>query len=216
MILPPHVDVVLFDWDGTLADSAEASYRCYEDLFGSLGIAFDRAVFQRTYSPDWLHTYRALGVPEERWDEASARWLERYCRETIPLVAGAREALARLHDAGLRLAIVTSGDRSRVLRELHQLDVERYFGVVVCGGDVARKKPDPEGLILALRRLDVATGRAVYVGDSPEDVVMARRAGVPCIGIPGGFPNREALAAAAPDLAVDSLDAAVDALTAGR
>lgn len=216
MIRKEHVEAVLFDWDGTLADSAEASYRCYLDLFQGLGVAFDRAVFARTYSPDWLHTYRVLGVPEEKWDEASARWLERYCGETIPLVAGAREAVARLSRAGLRQAIVTSGDRSRVLRELRTLEVADHFGVVVCGGDVAKKKPDPEGLLLALRQLAVAPERAVYVGDSPEDAIMARRAGVACIGVPGNFPNRAALAAAAPDLLADDLAAAVDALIAAR
>ena len=52
----------------------------------------------------------------------------------------------------------------------------------------------------------------MYVGDSPEDVAMAKAAGAFALGIPGGFPNREALAASAPDLLVSSLAAAVEAL----
>jgi phosphoglycolate phosphatase-like HAD superfamily hydrolase len=50
------------------------------------------------------------------------------------------------------------------------------------------------------------------VGDSPEDVAMAKAAGVRAVGIPGGFPNRAALAASAPDLLAPSLEAAVAAL----
>ena len=54
--------------------------------------------------------------------------------------------------------------------------------------------------------------RAVYVGDSPEDVEMARNAGARSIGVPGGFPNVEALQRSAPDLLTASLAEAVDAL----
>jgi phosphoglycolate phosphatase-like HAD superfamily hydrolase len=53
---------------------------------------------------------------------------------------------------------------------------------------------------------------AAYLGDSPEDVTMAKAAGVLAIGIPGGFPNRGTLAASAPDLLAPSLDAAIDHL----
>ena len=59
---------------------------------------------------------------------------------------------------------------------------------------------------MALERLGVAPAECVYVGDSPEDVAMAKAAGAFAIGIPGGFPNREALAASAPDLLLPSLD----------
>jgi phosphoglycolate phosphatase len=58
----------------------------------------------------------------------------------------------------------------------------------------------------------VAPGEAAYVGDSPEDVKMAQAAGVRAVGVPGGFPNREALAAARPDLLAPSLEGALDLL----
>ena len=64
---------VLFDWDGTLLDSAEASYHCYVRLFSDFGIPFGRAEYQRTYSPDWYHTFRCVGLPEEQWADADQR-----------------------------------------------------------------------------------------------------------------------------------------------
>ncbi|MFI5184118.1 MAG: HAD hydrolase-like protein, partial [Vicinamibacteria bacterium] len=64
---------ILFDWDGTLVDSAEKSYRCYVQVFSAYGIEYDRDAFERTYSPDWYRTYEAVGVPRERWPEADAR-----------------------------------------------------------------------------------------------------------------------------------------------
>ena len=76
--MPPlSLTAVLFDWDGTLADSAEASFRCYVDLFASYNLPFDRDTFQRTYSPNWHRTYAAIGLPRESWDEADSRWLAR-------------------------------------------------------------------------------------------------------------------------------------------
>ena len=203
---------VLFDWDGTLVDSAEGSYRCYVRLFSSFGIAFDREAFERTYSPNWYRTYADVGLPKSKWSDADARWLDLYASEESELVPGARDALARLEAAGLRQGLVTSGSRERVARDIVSLDVHAYFRTVVCSEDVGRRKPDPEGLLLALERVGVAPGEAAYVGDSPEDVEMARAAGAFSVGVPGGFPNREALEASAPDLFAEDLAAVVAAL----
>jgi pyrophosphatase PpaX len=205
---------VLFDWDGTLANTAEASYRCYEKLFGSYGITFDRDAFRRTYSPNWHLTYSALGLARERWTEADALWLTHYRDEQVVLIDGARDALLRVRGAGLAAGLVTSGDRVRVDRELAGLEVASFFQVVVCAEDIVNRKPHPEALLLALDRLEVEAADAAYVGDSPEDIEMARGAGVFAVGIPGGFPNREALAASRADQMADTLSQAVEALLA--
>ena len=210
--LPRPLRAVLFDWDGTIVDSAEASFRCYVRLFESYGIAFDRARFQRTYSPDWYRTYTTLGLPKECWDEADARWLGFYAGEENVMLGGAGEAIERLQQAGMALGIVTSGNRARVARELEGLGLRGLFGAVVAADDVEKRKPDPEPIVRGLELLGVPAGEAAYVGDSPEDVEMARAAGVYVIGVPGPFPNREELKAAAPDLVRDSLEAAVAAL----
>ena len=204
------LQAVLFDWDGTLVNTAEASYRCYEKLFGSYGIAFDRDAFRRTYSPNWNLTYSALGLAEERWAEADARWLGHYCEEEVALLEGARDALLRVREAGLRAGLVTSGDRERVSRELADLAVAELFQALVCAEDTVQRKPHPEPLLLALEKMRLAPGEAVYIGDSPEDVQMAQAAGVRAVGIPGGFPNRESLAAARPEVLAPTLAAALD------
>lgn len=200
---------VLFDWDGTLVDSAEASFRCYVSVFESFGIPFDRAAFAATYSPNWHHTYLSLGLPRERWAEADALWCDAYAQHANPLVPGALAALRRLREAGLVLAVVTSGERERVSRELDLLGVAGLFSATVYGEEASHRKPHPEPLLLGLERLSVPAARAAYVGDSPEDVEMARAAGVYAVAIPGGFPNRAALAASAADLLAEDLDEAV-------
>jgi pyrophosphatase PpaX len=205
---------VLFDWDGTLADSAESSFRSYARVFPEFGIAFDRAAYERTYSPDWYHTYREVGLPEERWEEANARWLDYYAQEPAVAIAGAQRALERLQAAGLALGLVTSGSRVRVERELRELEFTRFFDAVVCHGDYVRRKPHPEPVLVGLQRMGVAAEESAYVGDSPEDVSMAQAAGMFAVGVPGSFPNRALLVASAPELLAPDLDAAVDALLA--
>ena len=203
---------MLFDWDGTIVDSAEASYRCYMRVFESYRIPFDRARFQQTYSPAWYRTYAALGLPRESWEEADERWLAFYAAEESVCLGGAREALALLQQAGIGLGIVTSGERLRVARELRGLGLSDLFPVVVSADDVQKRKPDPEPLLQGLAKLGVPAAEAAYVGDSPEDVEMARAAGVYVIGVPGPFPNREELKASKPDLLVEGLAGAVRAL----
>jgi HAD superfamily hydrolase (TIGR01509 family) len=198
-----NVRAVLFDWDGTLVDTAEASFRCYVRLFEELGVAFDRETYARTYSPNWYQTFRMLDLAEEHWPHADVRWLAHFAEEEVELIDGARELLDRLHARGLATGIVTSGSKQRVLREL---DTHRFaFHECVFGSDVKEKKPHPEGLLLCLERMRVAAEDAVYVGDSPEDVAMARAAGVYSIAVPGGYPNREALLASRPDRFAESL-----------
>ena len=203
---------LVFDWDGTLWDSSEASFRSYVRLFASYGIAFDRDRFEATYAPDWYATYRALGLPEDRWPEADRRWMNEYAREEGRLLPGAREALDQAQGLGFALGLVTSGSRGRVLRELEDLSIRSRFRVVICGEDVQQRKPHPEGLVKAVRDLGLSPVECAYVGDSPEDVEMARAAGVLSVGIPGGFPNRAALEASGPAVLAASLAEAVLAL----
>jgi HAD superfamily hydrolase (TIGR01509 family) len=200
---------VLFDWDGTLVDSAETSFRAYVSLFRELGIAFGREEYRRTYSPNWHRTYEALGLARERWDEADALWLRFYALERNELLPGVPGALSRLRAAGRAQGIVSSGERARVTSEMRLFEVAGFFSEVVCGDDTPERKPHPGPLLLALQRMGLEPEEAAYVGDSPEDVEMARRAGVYAVGIPGGFPNVEALLAAGPELVAKDVGAAV-------
>ena len=111
---------------------------------------------------------------------------------------------------------MTSGSRSRVLREVERFGLAPRFAGLVCAEDAARRKPHPEPLRVALERLGVAAPEAACVGDSPEDVEMARAAGVFSVGVPGGFPNLEALRGSGPDLWAQGISDAVGQLLARR
>lgn len=210
MQLPRSVRAVLYDFDGTLIDSAESSFVCYVRTFEHFGIPFDRGLFERTYSPNWFHTYKAVGLPQERWDEANALWLTHYAEVGCELIQGAGDVMHRLHGHGIRQGLVTSGSRSRILRDVSALGLLHLLEAIICWEDVTRKKPHPEALMAALERLEVASVDAIYVGDSPEDVEMARAAGVFSVAIPGKYPNREALRSAGADWYVENLAAVAE------
>jgi HAD superfamily hydrolase (TIGR01549 family) len=199
-------EAVLFDWDGTLLDSAEACYRVYRNMFGEEGIAFDRATFARTYSPNWRLTYQALGLPPDRWPVADRRYLELWRAEAVGLRDGASELLGSIRSDGVAMGVVTSGDRSRVFAEVERHGLATFFAAIVCGDDTERKKPHPEGLLIALGRVGIDASDAAYVGDSPEDIQMAKEAGVFSVGVHGGFPNAEALRAAGPSAWAEDLN----------
>jgi phosphoglycolate phosphatase len=202
---------VLFDWDGTLIDSYGADSSAYLAMFGEMGIPWGLADLARHYSPNWYRVYRAAKLPRARWDDADRAWRAQYAKQSPKLIAGARQVLARLGRAH-HLGLVTSGDRDRVTRQLRAFRLTRFFGARVCSGDTPQKKPHPAPLRLALRQLCLKPSACVYVGDSPEDLEMAKRAGVRAIAVLGPFPTEKRLRAARPDFLLESIRELPDAL----
>jgi phosphoglycolate phosphatase len=210
---PPALKAILFDWDGTLLDSAEATYRCYGELFASYSLPFDRESFERTYCPDWYRTYEAMGLPREVWPAADRRWLDLYAQHPAHLLPEARAALDRLRRARIPIGLVTSGQRERVAADLARLELPP-FDALVCGSDLPERKPHPAPLMRGLDALGIAPAQAAYIGDSPDDIHMAQAAGVFAVAVPGGYPNRQELAAAGADLFTESLTLALTSLGA--
>jgi HAD superfamily hydrolase (TIGR01549 family) len=199
------VEGVLFDWDGTLINSYHADTSAYLAMFNEMGIAWGLQELENHYSPNWYQVYRDAGLPRKRWEEADRAWRAHYARHRPKLIRGARQVLARVGSAH-PLGLVTSGDRDRVTRQLREFRLTTLFTARVCSGDTLRKKPHPEPLRLALRQMKLAPSGCVYVGDSPQDVEMARRAGVRAIGVLGPFPTEKRLRAAKPEFLIGSLE----------
>jgi HAD superfamily hydrolase (TIGR01509 family) len=195
---------VLFDWDGTLIDSYSADSSAYLAMFREMGIPWGLEELAQHYSPNWYRVYRAAKLPRARWDDADRAWRAQYAKHSPRLISGARQVLERLGRAHY-LGLVTSGDRDRVTRQLREFRLTRMFGARVCSGDTAEKKPHPAPLRLALRQLSLAPAACVYIGDSPEDVEMANRAGVRAIAVLGPFPTEKRLRAAHPDFLLASI-----------
>ncbi len=213
----PPVSAVLFDWDGTLADSFATTRRASLTVFRHFGLDLDDARYRATYRPDWHETYRQLGIPEARWDEAGVIWTAAYRERAaaVTLYPGVAEMLARLSAAGIRLGVVTSADRRRFLADLERLDLGGAFEVLIAFEDVRRKKPHPEAARVALERLQLPAARALVVGDRPEDVEMGKRAGTRTAAVPSAYGDEAMLREAAPDVLLSTIAGLPRALGVG-
>jgi HAD superfamily hydrolase (TIGR01549 family) len=199
------VNVLLFDWDGTLVDSAQLGLTAFEQSFAALGVAFDHEIYRAVYSPNWYSVYEAMGLPKEKWQKADELWVQHYGEQTAQPVAGAQETINELKRRGYRLGVVSSGSECRVVREVSELGLESIFEIVVCNEQMENKKPHPEGLETAMRSLGCSREESCYVGDSPEDIEMGRSANMLTVGVRSAYPTSWKLESQRPDIFLKSL-----------
>lgn len=194
---------VLYDFDGTLADTTELVMNCFRHTMSThLG--------EVPPMEEWL---RGFGTPLEvqmarfarHAKEADAMiatyrdYQEEHAGRYLVPFPGAMETVDALRAAGLALAIVTSRHRESTLRAMDLCGLTRHFDLVVSPEDVTHPKPHPEPVEFALRKLGVRAAEALFVGDSPHDIAAGREAGTRTAGaLWGPFP-REALEEERPD-----------------
>lgn len=204
---------VIFDLDDTLIDSFDARRHALERVFLLAGIQTTTA-HEFLTSLSGRHPFGPLETlaPGRLIDGASLAETYRrayWSREPglIRLFPGIRAVLRDLELSGCRLGVVTQkerefeieGRRSGASSELDELGVAGMFSVVVGFEDVARPKPDPEGVELALNGLGVLPKDALMVGDSAADIEAARAAGCPSCHATWGIPVGAAFSGASPD-----------------
>lgn len=201
----PPLRCALFDIDGTLVDTVELIVRALDHTFRKhLGVQISRDELRRTIGLPLHQQVRLFDhlvgfVPDHRAMEAdeiayyeSHKHLERVIPEAV-------EALREARRAGWRIGLVTSKNRQELETFLPRLNVDGWVDTVVSSSDVARPKPAPDSVLVALERLGVPPDEAVFVGDTVYDIQCARAAGVRVIAVGWGAHPPEMLRAHAPD-----------------
>lgn len=199
------VSTILFDWDGTLVDSAMSSFLTFQKALAEVGIAFTWDHFDAHFTTDWHRMYEAVGLHESLYHQADLAWKRCYPCVNYHAVEGARGTLLELAQRGYRLGVVTSGSRWRLTPEITDFGLVGLFDVVICNEDVKRRKPDPEGLLEGASRLGCETNCCAYVGDVPEDIIAGRSAGMLTVGVRSRYPTSRKLADCTPDLHLESI-----------
>jgi pyrophosphatase PpaX len=205
--------VVLFDLDGTVVDSGGiilASMRHATQTV--LGREFtDEELLANVGGPGLEAQMEALGPGRTAELVSVYREHNEPLHETLQGFLGVEAVLVELRNRGRRLGIVTAKRRATVDLAFARLPLAHLFDVVVGGDETDRHKPDPEPLLLALKRLGAAPEQAAYVGDSPYDMQAARAGRLHAVGVTwGGIHDRAALADA--DVVVDSAEELLDVL----
>ena len=178
---PGPLDAVLFDLDGTLADSMHSIAEALAETLGEQGYRTSPDELMPHFGPGMQSVIqRAIGVDEAEAERLYALYLpnyyERYMPETPPL-PGAGELIEDLA-ARLPLGIVTSKLEAGARSLVANLGWSEHFGPIVGRDTTGIMKPRPEPLLHALAELGIEGDRAAYVGDTEEDMQAALAAGV--------------------------------------
>jgi pyrophosphatase PpaX len=198
---------VIFDMDGTLVDTFQLNLR-----------SFNYAV-KRTLTAE-----EVLGMPSGTLEEELAsyvpladvpRAIERYhahykshFNSETRVFPGIRALLFRMHARGIRLAVCTGASRQIAEFTLALSGLSHYFPTIATGDDVDKPKPDPEGLRIAMEKIDACSGQTVYVGDHPNDIRAARSMSTQTAAAKWGSMHRSELQDLKPDfLFKDPFDA---------
>jgi phosphoglycolate phosphatase len=191
---------VIFDLDGTLVDTAPDLMRATNHVLEGLGrrpIGMDEVRVFVGHGARALLT-RGLaatgGLPENYDLEPDYRRFVDYYSQNIAVGSvvfpGLISLLERLRSEGFALGVCTNKLEGLSVRLLDALDMTKYFGAVVGPDTLGVAKPDPRPFHEAVARLGLPSKSAIMVGDSETDILTARNAGVPVIGVPFGYTPR--------------------------
>lgn len=170
----------LFDLDGVLYDARRVLIEVYRRVLGRHGKDVSLQVLAPIALQSPYQVLRRLGVPSSAAYGVFKSEFEHVVRGEGWLFPGVKVGLEKISMSGGLLGVVTSQVRSRARAVLELGGIRDFFGTVVCYENVgpALKKPHPQPVLLAIQRMRVAPGETIYVGDTPDDIECARRAGV--------------------------------------
>ncbi len=193
---PGRYRLLVFDWDGTLADStsiiADALQQACVDVGEPTpGAGAARHVIGLGMDDALRHV--APGLPIERYAELSMHYRDRYlAREPdIALFAGVPELLDELEAAGFLLAVATGKTRRGLARALSRHSMANRFAATRCA-DEGMPKPHPDMLLKLMEILGADAGETLMIGDTTHDLELARRAGAAAMAVAyGAHPPNE-------------------------
>ncbi len=194
------MSAILFDLDGTLLDTvddiaAALNRALAEKGVGALATAQVRDMIGRGAPMLIARAVERLGLSMDAADQAALterfyfhyEQLHQLDESKACAYPGVAEGLGSLHALGLRLAVVTNKQRHFAVSLLQRLNLSRWIDVVVGGDTCERRKPDPQPLRFACNALRVDPPQALMVGDSMNDLLAARAAGLPVVCVPYGY-----------------------------
>ncbi len=213
---PLAVKMVMIDLDGTLIHTAPDLADCANRMLADLG----RAPFPVETVMTWIGngvprlvkralTGQMMAEPDAAlFDAALAIFQKHYAAHVSDLsrpFPGVVEGLTQLKARGYRLACITNKAEAFTLPLLKNLDLYKYFELILSGDSLPKQKPDPLPLLHACRHFGITPDHGVLVGDSSNDVEAARAAGMPVLCVPYGYNHGHDIRDSHPDAVVDSL-----------
>ncbi|MDO8717178.1 MAG: HAD family phosphatase [Dehalococcoidales bacterium] len=200
---------VLWDMDGVIVDTALYHFTAWQQIFEKRGVKFTWAEFKRSFGrrnetiiPDIfdksISAAEIAAIAKEK--EVIFRRLGRNKIQPFP---GVVNLIKRLAARRVKMALVSSTPARNIEVVLSGLGIADLFQTIISGEDVVKGKPDPEGFLLAAKRLGIRAENCVVIEDSTAGVSAAKRAGMHCVAITNTRSGSRLVRA---DLIIDSLE----------
>lgn len=204
-----NYELIVFDWDGTLLDSAGAIVQAMQAASADLGLPMPSEARARHVIGLGLVDAMRHAIPEltpERYQEMVERYRHHYLSgdHQLRLFDGVRELLARLQADGHSLAIATGKSRVGLERALDHSGLRPFFLASRCA-DECHSKPHPQMLEELMTEFGLAASSVVMIGDTSHDLLMARNAGVDGLAVTYGAHAHEHLLDCAPRACLHSV-----------
>ena len=207
---------ILFDFDGTLANTAPGIVLTMQKTFEEMGLAIptEEAV-RHTIGLPLKDCVRILGNFDDRQAEAGAAIYRRlfplYEIDHISIFPEVQETLATLAAHGLRMAICTSRNKFSLDSILRRYHMEAFFETIITADThTLRPKPAPDMALVLMERLGIRAEETLVVGDTSFDIEMGRQAHCPTAAVTYGNHSRQQLLAACPTYIIDHFGALLD------
>lgn len=194
------VQTLIFDFDYTLADSSQAVIDCIDFALRGLGLpsVSDEAACRTIGLPVSEALPMLFGEEHRNKCPEFVRLFQQRADQVMTpktrLFSYTPQVIGRFKTAGFKLAIVSTKRRRHIESILTRDGLLDRFDLIVGGEDIARFKPDPQGLLMAVERLNADPAQTLYVGDSVIDAQAAQNAGLSFVAVLSGTTPREAFA----------------------
>lgn len=196
VMMKTRLQAVLFDYDGTIANTDLIHLDCWNHLLAKYNIRFEPGFYSLNcagVSTDHIaqrvaRDYPAAGLSPTRLaadkDTLYEDWMN---QKTTPLMPGVPEMLTFLSQHDIAVAIVTGGPLGAITRTLETHGIAHHFRTFVTREDVTHGKPSPEGYLLGLQRLQLPASSALALEDTAGGVRAAKAAGLIACALPHLF-----------------------------
>lgn len=200
------IKAVLFDIDGTLLDTFEFVFSAVRFTLDKHNLTVSEKMIMKAAGKPLVEYYRYV-LPGEDFEllAQTHRDFQENKHHLAKPFQNVEEILKSLKKEKYKLAGVSNRSKKSLIKSLKISKLHKYFDVIIGADDIKNPKPHPEPFLKALKFLKVSKNQAIVVGDTENDVLSARAAGIKCVAVTYGWIGKK-IKKSKPDFVIDKIE----------